>query len=912
MRVDTHTPGLTVIDSRGLSVRQVAYWRGDSRQISPQARITSAQHDAAGRAVAQRDPRFQAPSQRANLTTVYSLSVTALLTDSVDAGWRLGLSGEAGQPLEHWDGRGSHWRSEFDPQLRPLAVHDRALEGEVKVVERMSYAGSAPEFARRNQCGRLIRHDDPAGSQLFAVFGLSGGVLEQTRFFLRELVTPTWPEPVDERELMLEPGPGATTRSHYNAQGEVIEQTDAKGHRQFFAQTVAGQLDEVRLQLAHDQRPTTLVNTLQYNADGQAEREVAGNGVMTTLEYNAQDGRLTRLQAKRGIEALQDLRYVYDPKGNVSSIEDAALPIRFFANQRIEPISWYWYDSLGQLIEATGWEAGGPNKGPPFSASDDPVPCANYHQRYRYDKGGNLLELVHQGSQKHGHQLVAAAHSNRCLPVREGVEPGEDDFRKGFDGNGNLLNLQPGQLLTWDPRNQLCEVCPVERETGVNDREGYVYGADGMRVRKIRSAQTNARTLISETRYLPNLELRSHTGTGEVLQVINVQAGRSSVRVLHWASAPPTDTANDRYRYSLNDHLGSSTLELDDAGEVISQERYHPFGTTAWFAGRGEVEASYKTVRYSGKERDATGLYYYGFRYYLAGWQRWLNPDPAGEVDGLNFYCIVQNNPVSYKDDDGRQSDFSKFYKPEQGDLIFGLAKVLDQGYLSWRAALTGRGDYLAKYISGDDIARLEKDLDPLRHSYRSIRDSARRLALYSGVAKTGINDRFWQGQYSSFDALIFKKEEKYYENIKARYEGRTSTAANKQFSESYADNLSKGHYSVRKTFEKYVDVDDKFGHKLISRASKAGLSTILNSGRTDVIHFTLDELDMEQVVMKTRASATSSELRYLFRNREKLADKVLFYRKQMLVDAPWRTDQAGWSRYTPKSASSNTLLPKK
>ena len=57
-------------------------------------------------------------------------------------------------------------------------------------------------------------------------------------------------------------------------------------------------------------------------------------------------------------------------------------------------------------------------------------------------------------------------HSNRCLPVLEGVEPGEEDFRKGFDANGNLLNLQPGQTLNWDVRNQLREVRPVERDSG--------------------------------------------------------------------------------------------------------------------------------------------------------------------------------------------------------------------------------------------------------------------------------------------------------------------------------------------------------------------------------------------------------------------------------------------------------------
>ncbi|MGF6151595.1 RHS repeat-associated core domain-containing protein [Pseudomonas fluorescens] len=204
-----------------------------------------------------------------------------------------------------------------------------------------------------------------------------------------------------------------------------------------------------------------------------------------------------------------------------------------------------------------------------------------------------------------------------------------------------------------DLRNQLREVRPVARNSRADDSERYVYGADGMRVRKVRSTQTNAQTLIAEVRYLPNLELRTHSGTGEVLQVISVQAGRSNVRVLHWESAPPKDTANDQYRYSLNDHLGSCTLELDSAGEVISQERYHPFGTPAWFAGRGEVEASYKTVRYSGKERDATELYYYGFRYYVAWWQRWLNPDPAGQVDGLNIYRMVGNNPLGYTDASG-------------------------------------------------------------------------------------------------------------------------------------------------------------------------------------------------------------------------------------------------------------------
>lgn len=62
---------------------------------------------------------------------------------------------------------------------------------------------------------------------------------------------------------------------------------------------------------------------------------------------------------------------------------------------------------------------------------------------------------------------------------------------------------------------------------------------------------------------------------------------------------------------------------------------------------------NYKTLRYSGKERDATGLYYCGYRYYQPWAGRWLSADPAGTVDGLNLFRMVRNNPVTMLDDNG-------------------------------------------------------------------------------------------------------------------------------------------------------------------------------------------------------------------------------------------------------------------
>ncbi|WP_198385852.1 RHS repeat-associated core domain-containing protein, partial [Burkholderia ubonensis] len=42
-----------------------------------------------------------------------------------------------------------------------------------------------------------------------------------------------------------------------------------------------------------------------------------------------------------------------------------------------------------------------------------------------------------------------------------------------------------------------------------------------------------------------------------------------------------------------------------------------------------------------------------GYRHYAPWLARWLNPDPAGTVDGLNLYRMVRNNPITLVDSNG-------------------------------------------------------------------------------------------------------------------------------------------------------------------------------------------------------------------------------------------------------------------
>ncbi|WP_433784019.1 RHS repeat domain-containing protein [Pseudomonas frederiksbergensis] len=657
MGMHYNTPKVFVFDPRGLPVCSVDYWR-EVEGIAAQARFNRTLHDAAGFPIKQWDPRLWAlhkddPAVPANLTTVHSLLGHPVCTNSVDAGSTVSLLGLADQVLFSWDSRGIRREVEYDDLLRPVVVFEHLATEPRRCAERMEYGRAEPEAQDHNQCGELIRQDSPGGTVLFESFSITGQCTRQAQHFTLEAVAPDWPEPIAEREALLEPDEGAISTWRYGPHGEVLERVDARQNTQRFDFTRDGRLRQSELKLAGKLTWQTLVREIEYNADGQVTREVAGNDVQTTLTYCAESGHLmTRRAHSERTGELQHLLYDYDRMGNVLSIEDKALAVRYFNNQRVEPVSRFWYDSFYQLIAAIGWEAGAPNQGPASVGRNDPAALGNYHQTFSHDESGNLLKLAHVGAQSPGRELKAARYSNRCLPYRNGVPPTENEIAAAFDAKGNLLELDQGRLLTWDLRNQLQSVSPVERKSGRNDCECYFYDSGGQRVRKIRSLQTNARTVKAEVRYMPGLEMRTDSGTGEVLHVITAQAGLNTVRVLHWVSDPPSGV-NDQYRYNLVDHLRSCTLELADDARIISQEVFYPFGETAWFAGSDVVGVDNKTIRYSGKERDATRLYYYGFRYYVPWLFRWLNPDPAGKVDGLNLYWMTRNNPVSLIDDSG-------------------------------------------------------------------------------------------------------------------------------------------------------------------------------------------------------------------------------------------------------------------
>ena len=117
------------------------------------------------------------------------------------------------------------------------------------------------------------------------------------------------------------------------------------------------------------------------------------------------------------------------------------------------------------------------------------------------------------------------------------------------------------------------------------------------------------------------------------------------------------DTPNRSLRFQLSNHLGSAGLDVDNQANLVSYEEYHPYGTSAYRAGRSTAEVGLKRYRYTGKEKDAeTGLYYHGARYYASWLGRWTAADPIGIGDGVNVYKYAGNRPTALIDKNGTAS----------------------------------------------------------------------------------------------------------------------------------------------------------------------------------------------------------------------------------------------------------------
>ncbi|EPK8199162.1 RHS repeat domain-containing protein [Morganella morganii] len=656
------TPSVTVLSNRRQAVRNIGYHRHPDTPDKTDERITRHQFDARGFLQQSADPRMQA-SGLSNFRYITSLSGQVLRTESADAGTSLTLNDAAGRPATNisqictdngQDDRSRAVTQTFryegaDSAGRPLSIAEQTAGQNAQVTERFVYAGNSEAEKAKNLAGVCTHHYDPAGLMQTESIALTKVPLSVTRQLLRDADNPVnWPENNPESLLSAEK---YTTQTIADATGAVLNTTDAAGHQQKVTYDIAGLLSTSRVTVKGGAEKI-IIKSVEYSAAGQKLREEHGNGVVTTYTYEPQTQRLIAVKTEHPARknVFQDLRYEYDPVGNVLCVTNSAEETRFWHNQKVVPENRYTYDTLYQLVSATGREmanTGQQRSSLPDISPFDKASYTNYTRNYVYDRAGNMMQVRHSApatGNNYTTDITVSQRSNRAVlkTLADTPEKAEALFTPG----GQQTQLQPGQTLSWTTRGELKQVTPVVRSGAAGDRESYRYDAGSQRILKTAVQKTGNSTQTQQVIYLPGLEL--YRGKENYQVICAGVAGRAQVRLLHWQ-----DGKKDHQRFSYDNLIGSSGLETDGDGNLLSQEEYYPFGGTSVLVAGADSGIDYKTHRYSGKERDATGLYYYGYRYYQPWAGRWLSSDPAGTVDGLNLFRMVRNNPVTLRDDDG-------------------------------------------------------------------------------------------------------------------------------------------------------------------------------------------------------------------------------------------------------------------
>ncbi len=336
-----------------------------------------------------------------------------------------------------------------------------------------------------------------------------------------------------------------------------------------------------------------------------------------TRAYEPNRNLITQILNTSGTNRISQFDYVNDAVGRRTQRVDSSSLTNDFG-----------YNSRSELIEALM----GTNN---FS--------------YRYDPIGNRTVATNNGA--------VTEYLANSLNQYFVISNQQSQIAPAYDLDGNLTN--DGRFtFAWDAENRM---------TGASNEAvvaNYLYDYMSRRYRKIVSGVTNnfvydGWNLIWETSsagvtntYVWGLDLSgTQQGAGGIGGLLSV-------------------TRNGATYYPCYDANGNITEYVDASGAVVAHRDYDAYGNTVASSGPMVNDFSFW---FSSKYLDQeTGLYYFGYRFYMPVIGRWGSRDPIGLSGGLNLYQFVGDSPANKVDPVGLlANDMPRVSAPCCGGRIY-------------------------------------------------------------------------------------------------------------------------------------------------------------------------------------------------------------------------------------------------